>query len=915
IAAAFQEERSARALRRMFLSLDAVRRKVLKGLKEALERKVIAVRVFRAGGENRIGAAVALFLTPKYEHLGESQLFSAAQSQLPFATAIDRSFCHFREEKDAIHLFYAEWQREDGHPFLSQDLALLHRALPAAILKRVESLIPATFAKCFEEDVMKNTVVLLKEVESCPTSPHLILLFDRVSRNALFFKLLIAREKSAKTRLKNQLKTAGKLFSCLLDRELVVGNREACVFQITLTKTSDLIRSDGAVHFALARQRIAAWIEKKIGKVRDYNGGLFEKKEEKLLFLKRAFPKIAAEEIETFFYSIDPAEQQALLPQELLCSFFQFFLDSLHKPHRYLFKEEGEALFVSAFKSHPDFLTFFKKRAVYRSFPSLVAVSCQAIGDGRLSFCLPDASAKMREVFKETLRSYCNKWQQEKKKACLRISVEGKVVLDPRRGGDRNTTLILRSLFEGLTRFDAKGKLSLALAKSYTLSSNQKTYTFTLRKSCWSSKDPITARDFEYAWKTALDPSFSVDFPELFYCIKNAELAKAGTCSVDEVGIVAKNNHTLVVMLEYPAPDLLERLAHTLFLPIPSFLAAKDCHWFKKQGAHFVSNGPFCLEKSKPGDLLSLKKNCHYFGKKRVAIDCLSIIQASTAEAMELFQKGKLDFVEIPNRMEGEFAVKETAVGGISCPAPKISWFAINTACFPLNNLHFRMALAASLNRDKLKELFSCEKSSALTPLPLHMTHHKKADFLIDYNATTARTYLDAAALELGLTKRQFPPILLMVPENKLKKSIAQSIKDEWQQVLGLSCIVESYPWHTFYQRRIEKKFQLAMVEWGAPTSDPLSILLAFKKSKDKINLSGFEDPEYKRLLAKAVRETDREKRRALTAQLEEMLIRSACVLPTFYERFWFFKKPSVKISAITPSFNAMPDFSHFSFL
>ena len=424
----------------------------------------------------------------------------------------------------------------------------------------------------------------------------------------------------------------------------------------------------------------------------------------------------------------------------------------------------------------------------------------------------------------------------------------------------------------------------------------------------------MTAHDFEYAWKTALSPSFSVDFPELFYCIKNAELAKTGACSLNEVGIFAKNNHTLIVELEYPTPDFLERLAHTLFLPIPSLVATKDFRFFEKQGDHFVSNGPFCLEEPKAGDLFSLKKNCHYFGKKRVAIDCISIIQASIAEAISFFHEDKLDFVEIPNWIEGEFAVKETDVGSVSCPAPKISWFAINTISFPLNNLHFRKALAASLNRNKLKKLFPCEKKSAFTPLPFHMTHHKEADSLIDYNVEKARIYLNTAALELGLTKEQFPPISLMVPENKLRKSIAQSIKEEWEQTLGISCIVESYSWRTFYKRRIEKKFQLAMVEWGAPTSDPLSILLAFKESEDKINLSGFEDPEYKKLLDRALRETGQEKRRKLTAKLEEILIRSVCVLPTFYGRFWFFKKPNVKMSAVTPSFNAMPDFSHFSF-
>ncbi len=148
--------------------------------------------------------------------------------------------------------------------------------------------------------------------------------------------------------------------------------------------------------------------------------------------------------------------------------------------------------------------------------------------------------------------------------------------LDPRKGGDRDGRTLLKLLFEGLTRFDKQGKVALSIAKSCAVSADQTRYRITLRRTYWSNGDPVIASDFEYSWKTALAPDFPMDFPALFYMIKQAKQAKRGKCLLDDVGIQAKNPRTLLITLNHPVPDFLERLAHPLFLPIPSSIAKKN---------------------------------------------------------------------------------------------------------------------------------------------------------------------------------------------------------------------------------------------------------------------------------------------------------------------------------------------------
>ena len=63
-------------------------------------------------------------------------------------------------------------------------------------------------------------------------------------------------------------------------------------------------------------------------------------------------------------------------------------------------------------------------------------------------------------------------------------------------------------VFDGLTRIDSKNVPQPAIAKSWTISKDGKTYLFTLRDASWTNGTPVTAYDFEYAWKRRLHSSW-----------------------------------------------------------------------------------------------------------------------------------------------------------------------------------------------------------------------------------------------------------------------------------------------------------------------------------------------------------------------------------------------------------------------
>ncbi|MDX1743705.1 MAG: ABC transporter substrate-binding protein, partial [Ruegeria sp.] len=129
--------------------------------------------------------------------------------------------------------------------------------------------------------------------------------------------------------------------------------------------------------------------------------------------------------------------------------------------------------------------------------------------------------------------------------------------VDPQVVEDTYGADITRDLFEGLMNQDEDGNLVPGVATGYTTNDTKDVYTFTLRDNAkWSNGDPVTAGDFVYAWKRAVDPELSSPyawFMELM-SIENAAEIIAGEKPIDELGVKANDDHTLDVKLSAPRP-------------------------------------------------------------------------------------------------------------------------------------------------------------------------------------------------------------------------------------------------------------------------------------------------------------------------------------------------------------------------
>ena len=110
----------------------------------------------------------------------------------------------------------------------------------------------------------------------------------------------------------------------------------------------------------------------------------------------------------------------------------------------------------------------------------------------------------------------------------------------------------------------------------------------------WSNGDPVTAGDFEYAWKTTLNPELASTNAYMLYCLKNGEAY--ATKKVDEasVGVRAKDDRTLEIELERPTAYFLALTAFHAYHPVHKKSVVENDKW-ANQPQTLIGNGPFKL--------------------------------------------------------------------------------------------------------------------------------------------------------------------------------------------------------------------------------------------------------------------------------------------------------------------------------
>ena len=468
--------------------------------------------------------------------------------------------------------------------------------------------------------------------------------------------------------------------------------------------------------------------------------------------------------------------------------------------------------------------------------------------------------------------------------------------LDPQIATDGTSFEVIADYTDGLMQMDAEGSAVPAMAETYDISEDGKTYTFHLRDAKWSNGEAVTAADFVFGWQRAVDPAnaseYSYMLSDIGQVVNAAEII-AGEKPVTDLGIKAVDDKTLEVQLNVPVSYFLSLMYFPTFYPVNEafFNTCKDT--FGTSPETVLSNGAFTMTDYQPAaTAFELVKNPDYYDADKVSLDGLSYqVIKDSQQALMSFQTGALDLTLLNGEQVDQ--VKDdpqfTSVG-----AGYLWYISPNIDAVPeLANLNLRKAITFALDRDSITDdVLKDGSAPCYTAVPPQFaTGPDGSDFSADqtkfaedcaFDADKAKQFYEAAKSELGKDSFTFD---MVVDADDAPQKVAQVVKEQLETTLaGFTVNLTVEPKKQRVQDMQDGNFQLGLTRWGPDYADPMTYLGMWVTGNSN-NYGLWSDAEYDSIIDECTTGdlcTDPEGRWAALYEAEAIVLEQAVIFPLY---------------------------------
>ena len=462
--------------------------------------------------------------------------------------------------------------------------------------------------------------------------------------------------------------------------------------------------------------------------------------------------------------------------------------------------------------------------------------------------------------------------------------------IDPRKIRTVTAVGVSHMLYEGLMRFDAQGKVVPALAEKVDISKDKKTYTFTLNQSYWSNGDPITASDFVETYKSTLKPDFPAPNAYQLYVLKGAKLAKLGLQSPQEIGVIAKDDKTIVFELVESCPFFLSLAATHFMYPVHKSLRENGI-----MPPNPITNGPFKVDNWQRSHRLALKKNPHFWDSQSVPIDkvWLQILDESTA--YQMFKKDEVEWTGSPLLAMPIDTLKPLMDAKKLSMAPALGsfWIRLNTKSQIFASKNMRRAFGLSIDRKSLVDhvVYVGQPATGIVPKKMGLNPNP---LFQDHDVVQAKNCFKKALEEDCVNPKNLKKITLCYLQSDKNHRIAQVVREDWKKNLEVEVDLQAIEPKLFYEKLAKGDFDISLGGWVADIPDPINFLEIFKFKENTTNSTGWEMKEYQSLLDRS-NQADKKERYELLSKAETLLIDEMPIIPLYHGVFGYLQNPKLQ--------------------
>ena len=478
--------------------------------------------------------------------------------------------------------------------------------------------------------------------------------------------------------------------------------------------------------------------------------------------------------------------------------------------------------------------------------------------------------------------------------------------MDSTKAHDSIAFNVLNNINEGLYRQNESNDVELAMAEKHDKNEDETVHTFTLREQNWSNGEPVTAQDFEYAWKRVMREAGPYNYMLVTAGIKNAEAIMNEEKDADELGVKAIDEKTLEVTLEAPNPLFETLLAFATFLPQNQAFVEEQGDQYALEAENVLANGPFVFSEWQQEQGWTLEKNEDYWDAENVKLDKAEFVVVKDPQSgANLYETEKVDRVKLTSSLVDQYKDNE---GFTNEKASGIVFLRFNHNHEVLSNANIRRAVNMAIDRDGLTDVILKDGSTPLygvVPEGFY-TSPEGADYRElngDINKGTAEEAKEFWEKGLEETGVDSLTVSLNIADTDEMKKVGEYLQAQLEDNLpGFKLELKAVP---FAQRlEIEKaiEYDLSLSTWGPDYADPMTYLDMWVDGSSA-NRMDYSNPKLDELVAEARTDTDLSNRYKTLLEIEKVLLEEdAAVAPLYQRGNTYLTRPSIENLVIHPA-------------
>lgn len=463
--------------------------------------------------------------------------------------------------------------------------------------------------------------------------------------------------------------------------------------------------------------------------------------------------------------------------------------------------------------------------------------------------------------------------------------------MDPQIATDGTSFEVIAAVTEGLYSIDAEGSPIPAMVDTVEKSEDGLTYTFKLKDANWANGTPVTADDFVFAWKRLVDPNVASEYAFIMGVagVKNADAISSGEMAVDELGVTAEDEKTLVVELDVPVPYFESLMSFPSFLPMNEEFFTSVGDNYGTSPETLLANGPFKVTAYEPAaTTITLAKNADYWDADAVALDGIQYqVIKDSQQTMLSYQNGDLDVATLSGEQVEQFMNDPEFVNVV---AGYLWYVSPNQLVAGLENVNIRTGMALAFDKDAIANNILKDGSiPANFPVPtLLATGPDGKDFretagtYLETDKAKAVEYFEAGLAELGVTELSYT---MLVEDTEASINVAQFLQSEWQTALpGLTVELQTMPKKNRVERMQAGDYELVLTRWGPDYADPMTYLDMWTTGSSN-NYGSWSNTEYDAIIEDAKKgdlALDLEARWEALKDAEKIVMDEAVILPVY---------------------------------